>query len=524
MEGTPFGRYRLLGLLGAGGMGQVYRAYDTGTDRIVALKVLPPELAHDPTYRERFRREAQAAARLNEPHIIPIHGYGEIDGRLFLDMRLVEGTDLGTVLTEHGALSPEASVDYTAQIASALDAAHQAGLVHRDIKPSNILTAAGGFAYLIDFGIALGDGDAGLTTSGAAIGTFAYMAPERLEHGSYDARADVYSLACVLYECMTGSKPFPGTSVERQIAAHLSAPPPRPSFTTGTVPAAFDEVIARGMAKRPVDRYPSAGALAVAARAALSGEQPPTMPGYPDTAATQRIPVPTPHTPRPNHPSGWTGNTTIGRTPVPDPTPTPRPDPAKRSLSALAWAAATVVVVLVVALAAVSFVLNQNSKGGDTSAGKPNSAYPGTYSAAPQSPPPGNDPETSAPNPPGPATTTGPTTTSPAPTTGATPSSAQLSAYVRDHYALLPGSASTAWNNLTPRYQTYVGGYSGYQSFWTTVDSVSTEVLSTDTAKLTVTYRLTFEYTDGRTATETRRAQLVRNGDSFLIDSAELVP
>ncbi|WP_419197952.1 serine/threonine-protein kinase [Nocardia vinacea] len=293
MDGTAFGRYRLLGLLGAGGMGQVYRAYDTETDRVVALKVLSQHLAHDPKYRERFRREAHAAARLSEPHVIPIHDYGEIDGRLYLDMRLVEGRDIAVLLAA-GPIANDTAVAYIRQVGSALDAAHRAGLVHRDVKPSNILVTAGDFAYLIDFGIAVGSGESSLTTTGAAIGSFAYTAPERLQHGSCDARSDVYSLACVLYQCLTGSQPFPGESVEQQITAHLHAPPPRPS-ASATVPSTFDAVIARGMAKFPDDRYRSAGDLAAAARAALDAA--PTSTADPSRLATTRInPISRPQT------------------------------------------------------------------------------------------------------------------------------------------------------------------------------------------------------------------------------------
>ncbi len=260
-------------------MGQVHRAYDTGTDRIVAVKVLAPQFADDSVYRTRFRREAQTTARLTEPHVIPIHDYGEIDGRLFLDMRLVEGTDLGLLLSDEGPLEPARAVALLAQIADALDAAHGAGLVHRDVKPSNILVTPADFAYLIDFGIARVATDTGLTTTGAMIGTFAYMAPERLAHDTVDARSDVYSLACVLYECLTQSKPFSGDSVERQITAHLTEAPPRPS--QAGLPSVFDAVIATGMAKDPEDRYASAGALMAAARTALidlvvpSAAQPP---------------------------------------------------------------------------------------------------------------------------------------------------------------------------------------------------------------------------------------------------------
>src|SRR5215218_9865594 len=186
-EGMPFGRYRLVGLLGRGGMGEVWRAYDTITDRIVAIKVLPAQMAKDPDYELRFRRESHAAAGLNNPHIVPIHDFGEIDGRLFVSMRLVDGRDLATTIA-HGPLPPTRAVAIIDQIAGALHAAHRNQLVHRDVKPSNILIDADGYAYLIDFGIARAATDTKLTETGMAIGTWAYMAPERFTRGQTDPR------------------------------------------------------------------------------------------------------------------------------------------------------------------------------------------------------------------------------------------------------------------------------------------------------------------------------------------------
>jgi serine/threonine protein kinase len=267
VEGTPFGRYRLVELLGRGGMGEVWRAYDTSTNRIVAIKLLPPHLAQDDTFVKRFRREAEAAARLNSPHIIPIHDYGEIDGRLYVNMRLIEGRDLQQVLAE-GPLSPERAVRIIAQVAQAVHAAHKVGLVHRDIKPSNVLLDDDDFAYLIDFGIARAAGETALTSTGGVIGTLRYMAPERFTTGQADARSDIYSLACVLYECLTGSAPFPGDSLEQQLAGHLSVPPPRPSYTGS--PPGFDAVIANGMAKKPEQRYATTVELAHAAKDATT--------------------------------------------------------------------------------------------------------------------------------------------------------------------------------------------------------------------------------------------------------------
>ncbi len=270
MDEVEFGRYRLLSLIGEGGMGKVYKAHDTVMDRDVAIKVLPPEMATEPGYELRFRREASAAARLTEPHIIPIHEAGEIDGRLYLVMPVIAGIDVHSLLQRDGPMSPRRAVQVIEQLAAALDAAHATGLVHRDVKPSNALMTKSDFTYLIDFGIARDAGATQVTKTGTIIGTFAYMAPERFSTGVADARADVYSLACTLHECLTGTQPYPGSSAEQQIAGHLTIDPPKPSSLNPAVPAAFDHVIARGMAKQPMARFSSAGELARAANAAAA--------------------------------------------------------------------------------------------------------------------------------------------------------------------------------------------------------------------------------------------------------------
>jgi ABC-type amino acid transport substrate-binding protein/predicted Ser/Thr protein kinase len=270
VDATPFGHYQLQELIGRGGMGEVYRAYDTNTHRVVALKVLPHHLAQDETFQQRFRRESQVAAGINEPHVVPIHGYGEIDGLLYLDMRLIEGRTLGAILKEQaGPQSPAFAVSVVEQVAAALDGAHEAGLIHRDIKPSNILITERGFVYLIDFGLARTAGEVGVTTAGSTLGTLAYMAPERFDGGQADTTSDIYALTCVLYECLTGSRPYPADSLEHQIAGHVTAPTPLPSNTDPRL-AAFDEVIAKGMAKKAAQRYQTAGALAAAAQRALN--------------------------------------------------------------------------------------------------------------------------------------------------------------------------------------------------------------------------------------------------------------
>lgn len=283
-----FGPYRVESLIARGGMGEVLRAYDTRHDRVVALKLLAPEFAADHDFQERFRREAHAVARLREPHVIPIHAYGEIDGRLYLDMRLVEGDDLGTRLTAGGPLAPADAVDVVGQVAQALAAAHAEGLVHRDVKPSNVLVGPTGFAYLVDFGIARAAGPAtGLTATGGAVGTLDYMAPERFADAPADHRVDVYALACVLHQCLTGSKPFAATTAAALIGAHLHQPPPRPGELRPGLPAAFDDVVARGMAKDPAERFASVTELAGAARAALGGPSPVPAAAPPTRQATR---------------------------------------------------------------------------------------------------------------------------------------------------------------------------------------------------------------------------------------------
>nr|WP_082947428.1 serine/threonine-protein kinase [Mycobacterium sp. E2479] len=266
--GEAFGKYNLTRLLGKGGGGAVYEAFDTSKQRTVAVKILADELSTDPTFRTRFQRESQAAAILQEPHVIPIHDWGEIDGSLYIEMRLVQGQTLLELIAD-GPLTPARAVAIISQIAAALDAAHVEGLVHRDVKPQNIIVTGADFVYLVDFGIAEGRGDPRLTTVGTQIGTLNYMAPERFRNEAATPAVDVYSLACVLYETLTGDAPFAGDSLEHVVAAHLALPPPRPSQVNPRIPVALDNVVARGMAKHPDDRYGSAGALARAAQRAL---------------------------------------------------------------------------------------------------------------------------------------------------------------------------------------------------------------------------------------------------------------
>ena len=219
---SKVGPYRLGPLLGRGGMGEVFQAFDTRRQRTVALKLLPEALSGDQEYRARFRREFLAASPLTSPHVVPIHDFGEVEGRLFIDMRLIEGADLAHRI-DGRPMTPERAVAILLQVCDALGDAHARGVVHRDVKPSNILLTDNDFAYLVDFGIAASGGaDTSLTATGTMVGTFGYMAPERFDGASADPRADVYSLGCVLHELLTGLRPFAEhNSMPSLIKAHL---------------------------------------------------------------------------------------------------------------------------------------------------------------------------------------------------------------------------------------------------------------------------------------------------------------
>jgi len=273
---STFAGCRIEAVAGRGGMGVVYRATQLGLDRAVALKLVAPERAADANFRARFERESRVAAAIEHPNVIPVYGAGEEDGRLYLLMRWVPGTDLQALIRRSGRLGHVHAANIVAQVAAGLDAAHAVGLVHRDVKPANVLLGGedgSGHVYLSDFGLTLDpSADTRVTDSGEWFGTIDFMAPEQFEGDRPDARTDVYALGCVLYAALTGAPPFHRASVPGTILAHLNDPPPRPSATAG-VPQAFDGVVARALAKCPSDRYRSAGEMASAALAAAGGSQ-----------------------------------------------------------------------------------------------------------------------------------------------------------------------------------------------------------------------------------------------------------
>jgi predicted Ser/Thr protein kinase len=334
-DGPLIGGCRLGAVVGRGGMGTVYRAMQVALAREVAVKVVPAAGIEDAGI-ARFKREARIAARLDHPNCVPIYAAGEDDAVLYLVMKLIHGPNLGALVAREGPLSPERAVEVVEQVAAALDAAHAAGLVHRDVKPSNVLIELrkeGERAYLSDFGLMREViEDAEITRTHEWVGTIDYASPEQLQGLALDRHADVYALAGVLYTAVAGGRPFPRESPTATAWAHLNLPAPQ----LGGHP--LDRVIARGMAKRPEDRYGSAGELARAARAAVAPT--PTAPAMP-TQPPARTPAPAP-------------------APAPAPTtvslaqpPPPRRRRAGRSRrAAIAWvSAAALLVVAAVVLA-----------------------------------------------------------------------------------------------------------------------------------------------------------------------------
>jgi serine/threonine-protein kinase len=351
--GTIVGDYRIESVLGGGGQGMVYLAEHIHLGRKVALKLLRPELAADPEFRERFIREARLAATLDHPNVLPVYDAGEDHGMLFLAQKLVHGMDLGALVEREGRLAPDRAVQLLGPVASALDAAHHRNLVHRDVKPANILIQEAADeeperVYLSDFGLTKDlvseqdlSGSGRLTKAGYFVGTPHYAAPEQIESAPIDGRTDQYSLTCVLYQCLTGQVPFPRPSETAVLVAHVVDPPPAPSRHTPGVPPAMDAVIATGMAKSKDARYGSCADMVRAARAALTAAPP--APGLP----TPPPGLPTPLPMRPDPTGGAFG--------APPPPPPPRPEAAGRrrtllAVIAAAVAAAVLAVVLIVAL------------------------------------------------------------------------------------------------------------------------------------------------------------------------------
>jgi serine/threonine protein kinase len=335
--GSEIGGYRIESEAGRGGMGVVYRATQLALDRVVALKLIAPELANDEDFRERFKRESRIAASIDDPNVIPVYEAGEEDGLLFITMRFVQGTDLRQLLIQEGRLESERAASIIGQVADALDAAHAHGLVHRDIKPGNILIAKRGrrdHAYLTDFGLTKHRASkAGLTKTGTWVGTLDYVAPEQIQGGEIDGRTDVYALGCVLYQCLAGQVPFERDSDIAKIWAHI-ADPPKPLREIVDVAPSLEEVVEKAMAKEPDARFGTAGDFGRAASAAADGSAvavappPGAVPAPPEPpSAAGPVAPPPPSAPRPAAPPPPSGP----HRPAPPPPSPPRGRPAPPS-------------------------------------------------------------------------------------------------------------------------------------------------------------------------------------------------
>jgi serine/threonine-protein kinase len=273
--GQTFGGYHIAGLVGSGGMGLVYRAEQRILGRTVALKVIRPEIAESGDYRARFLREARFAAAVDHPHVVSVFDAGEQDGRLYLAMQWVDGLDLGTLIDREQRLAPERAVLIGVQLAQALQAVHDAGLVHRDVKPSNVLVRdIGGrdHAYLTDFGIAKAPAaQDSLTRTGALMGTPAYLSPEQIRGQQPGPRSDLYALGCVVFEALTGQRPFGGDDDLAARWAQATGPPPVASALCPALGSRYDAFLAQALAADPQDRFPSGAAFAEALQAAHTG-------------------------------------------------------------------------------------------------------------------------------------------------------------------------------------------------------------------------------------------------------------
>jgi predicted Ser/Thr protein kinase len=271
-EHRAFGAYDVQREVGRGGMGVVYLAIDRRLGRRVALKVIVPELAADPQFRQRFEREARVAATLEHPHVVPVYEAGEHDGSLFIAMRFIDGRDLATEVRDHGRLAPDRLGRIVLQVAGALDAAHRSGVVHRDVKPANVLLTGSDEdeqAYLTDFGLTReAAAESGLTLTGQWVGTVDYAAPEQILGEPTDARSDVYALGCLAFQSLTGAPPFQGAPAAR-LFAHMNEPPPSACAARPELDPEVDATLARALAKKPAERFQSAGDLGRAAAAAV---------------------------------------------------------------------------------------------------------------------------------------------------------------------------------------------------------------------------------------------------------------
>jgi serine/threonine protein kinase len=347
--GKRLGQYEILSKLGSGGMANVYKARQTSVDRDVAVKVIRTDLTEDAAFMERFAREARTIASLSHLHILKVFDYGQQDGIAYLVMELLEGGSLNTLIQKTGALSLPVTARILKQISGALDYAHYKGIVHRDLKSDNVLLDSAENAYLTDFGIArLLNDTSKMTQTGTIMGTPAYMAPELWTGKAADKQADIYALGVILYEMLAGNTPFSGDTPFVVMYQHLNEQPPVDDFK-GDIPSAVETVILKAMAKKPEDRYPSAGELANTFDEAIGGISQ-TKHGVVAKPKTDEVPVedgpPTQMLPRPNDPTEASKPTVVEKLPTQPPQTITTP---KKSSNGLVWGVGIVAVIIVLA-------------------------------------------------------------------------------------------------------------------------------------------------------------------------------
>ena len=379
-EPRTFGAYDVQREVGRGGMGVVYLAVDRRLGRRVALKVIVPELAADPQFRQRFEREARVAATLEHPHVVPVYEAGEQDGSLFIAMRFIDGHDLATEVRNHGRLAPDRIGRIVLHVAGALDAAHRSGVVHRDVKPANVLLTGTGDdeqAYLTDFGLTReAASESGLTLTGQWVGTVDYAAPEQILGEPTDARSDVYALGCLAFQALTGAPPFQGAPAAR-LFAHMNERPPSACAARSDLHPDVDAALARAMAKKPAERFQSAGDLGRALAAALAGRSQlepertvargPALTGVPAVAPPTRVQqAPAPDDEEPTQVAPRAEATRAAAPPLMAAGAPPAPPPPTTTRSRQPRVLAGIALVLVVA-AAAAITLIAGSAGGDTS-------------------------------------------------------------------------------------------------------------------------------------------------------------
>jgi eukaryotic-like serine/threonine-protein kinase len=351
--GSTIGDYEVVGVLGAGGMGEVYKVRNTIFDRIEAMKVLLADLAHEPDLADRFLREIKVQASLKHPNIAALHTAVRADNHLLMLMEFVEGVALDQK-AKGGPLPVPEAVDYIVQVLGALEYAHSRGVVHRDIKPANMMLTAGGVVKLMDFGIAKAASDRALTMTGTTVGSLYYMSPEQIQGAQVDARSDLYAVGVSLYELLTGKRPFDGDSQFAIMAAHLEKAPVPPIEHDPKLPQALNDLILMAVAKDPKVRFQTAGAfrngLAAVMRAALPVTAPLTAAVPPPVTAPVSAPAPAP-VPQPLPPVPQAAKPAPQRAAPPPPPPVPVAGKSRRGL----WMAVGALAVVAVAIAAIQF-------------------------------------------------------------------------------------------------------------------------------------------------------------------------